>query len=405
MSRDKAMTDLSPILGPTLSPVARAVGEGSQRARINLLSMSDEPPRTNATTTPGPTLNSQAAPDGSLTAWAFAGGTTGQTQRNITIPADVRPYTYTMRVKALSAGARVVMPSFGIFSVSNQNNGTTNAYYDFDTNAFGAGALDWYATPDSDGYILLRRTFVNNGAGTIFIHRIDSDATYSNAKVAYAWHQLEVGNGATAYQRTSATTAATNPTTFPLARAHAAWGDSLTAGSGDDAGSSYGKRLNTARKFNHYNGGVGGETSTQIKTRMLADTQGRNSWVNLFWLGRNNATSPATVKADIAACVANLYAGNDRYLVLGVLTSTADTAQQIADIGTLNADLAEMYGSRYLDVLAYLQSKGDGSANDIADVAAGYTPRSLRVDALHLNPAGYQHVADCVAAKLATLGY
>jgi lysophospholipase L1-like esterase len=150
---------------------------------------------------------------------------------------------------------------------------------------------------------------------------------------------------------------------------------------------------------------VGGETSTQIKTRMLADTQGRNSWVNLFWLGRNNAASPATVKADIAACVANLYAGNDRYLVLGVLTSTADTAQQIADIGTLNADLAEMYGSRYLDVLAYLQSKGDGSANDIADVAAGYTPRSLRVDALHLNPAGYQHVADCVAAKLATLGY
>jgi hypothetical protein len=53
-------------------------------------------------------------------------------------------------------------------------------------------------------------------------------------------------------------------------------------------------------------------------------------------------------------------------------------------------------------LLQFLQSRNDGSANDLADVAAGFTPRSLRRngDLLHLNTAGDLAVADFVDSAL-----
>lgn len=395
-----------PITGPlTRSPSGGVTGVGGLRGRINFIALSDRPPHGSVHSSPEPSLNSEAAPDGSLTAWKYLAGSTVYEQGNITIPADVRPYVYTMRVKALASGARVLMPTFGISGVSGQTNGISNAYYDFDSNSFGTSAADWYATPDSNGYVLLRRLFVNNGAGTVFAHRIDTDATYTNAKVAFAWHQLEVGNTPTAYQRTTATGAASALSTFPLARAHVSWGDSLTNGDGDTLPGGYVTRLNAARQFIRHMGGASGETSTQIKTRVLADTQGRNSWINLFWMGNNNPSAPATVAADVAACVSNLYAGNDRYLVFSLLKNAAADAPTKANVDTINAGFASTYGGRYLDVAAYLMSKGDGGVNDNADIAAGLVPRSLRVDNIHLNGAGYQHVADCVKARLDSFGW
>lgn len=81
-------------------------------------------------------------------------------------------------------------------------------------------------------------------------------------------------------------------------------------------------------------------------------------------------------------------------------SADGDTAPQIASIQALNATLASTYGSRYIDVLGWLQAHGDNSANDNADIAAGYTPRSLRFDSLHLNDAGYALVAQKVFSAL-----
>jgi hypothetical protein len=60
--------------------------------------------------------------------------------------------------------------------------------------------------------------------------------------------------------------------------------------------------------------------------------------------------------------------------------------------------------------LPALQAANDGSANDLADVAAGYTPRSLRYDGGHitdvLNSNGFSGigvVASLMQAKLAEL--
>lgn len=121
----------------------------------------------------------------------------------------------------------------------------------------------------------------------------------------------------------------------------------------------------------------------------LADTF--NETTSWLWAGRNGAQSGYTVAGDIAAAAAMITTG--RYLVGAILTSADDSAGNITALQALNASLASTYGSRFVDLMAILQAANDGSANDLADIAAGYTPRSLRSDAVHLNDAGYAIVA------------
>lgn len=57
-------------------------------------------------------------------------------------------------------------------------------------------------------------------------------------------------------------------------------------------------------------------------------------------------------------------------------------------IEAMNAAIKAAFPDNSLDLLPILQARGDGSAGDNADIAAGFTPRSLRTDFLHLNAAG-----------------
>lgn len=169
------------------------------------------------------------------------------------------------------------------------------------------------------------------------------------------------------------------------------WGDSLTYGTGaSDTAHDYPSLAAATLGLAVANKGIGGQTSTEIKDRCIADTvlRGRAAWI---WAGRNNIGSPTMIKADIATMAAWGISG--RYLVGSILTASNDGGN-IAVIQTLNAELATLYGARYVDILGALQAANDGSANDLADVAAGYTPRSLRDGGVvHLNDAGYAIVA------------
>jgi hypothetical protein len=100
-----------------------------------------------------------------------------------------------------------------------------------------------------------------------------------------------------------------------------------------------------------------------------------------LWVG-TNFTSRASTLADAAAMIAFL--GHSRYLIVGPLTKTTDSPSVVAEKVQTNTDLAALYGSKFRNMLSILQASNDGSANDLADVAAGYTPRSLRVDEVHL---------------------
>lgn len=182
----------------------------------------------------------------------------------------------------------------------------------------------------------------------------------------------------------------------------AGWGDSLTAGTGQTTSGGWPGALQTLNGVYVYNGGVGGETSTQIRTRMVAATT-RHGYTTIIWAGRNNITQQATIEADIAAMVAAL--GHTRYQILSVLPSTADNGTALAQIAAINAALLATYGNRFVDMVGYLQSDAaftaaglTKSAQDIIDIAAGFIPSTWRSDAVHLDDEGYTAVARKIQA-------
>lgn len=192
------------------------------------------------------------------------------------------------------------------------------------------------------------------------------------------------------------------------------FGDSLTwgqVGPGVQAAQPWPARCQAALGRLFFNAGVPGETSTAIAAREAFDAVTMfGSGIAIIEAGRNNFTSPSTVKADIASMVARQT--NGRFIIVGVLPWSSDSPADVATRLQLNADLASLYGNKYLDWLPALQSANDGSANDLADVTAGLTPRSLRYDAGHItdvvNSAGYSGigvVAALVQQKIAALAW
>lgn len=179
----------------------------------------------------------------------------------------------------------------------------------------------------------------------------------------------------------------------------ACWGDSLTIGSGavlytSDYPSVIG-RDTPGRVV--YNGGVGGEKSGQILTRMLLDKVRGKRWTTVLWMGRNNVNDVGmqdTVMADIASAVANL--SHSRFLVLTVLnskTETTGTANYNAIIALNNAILAAYPNNSY-DMRSHLATDPDGTI-----------PSGMMSDVIHLNATGYAEVAAQVSAFLSGKGW
>lgn len=190
-------------------------------------------------------------------------------------------------------------------------------------------------------------------------------------------------------------------------------GDSLTAGTGSTGGLTYPQDVaaSWSRQRWYYNGGVGGETSSQILTRYLALDANYKAGTLLIWAGRNNFADGAQVQSDIAAMVAEHDAngGAGRFLVLSITTAAGEAFPSTGydQITELNADLSETYGDKFVDVLALLVAEGApaGGYPDPTAFAGRYPPSGLRFDAVHLNNAGYAIVAVPVYAKIAAFGW
>jgi hypothetical protein len=181
------------------------------------------------------------------------------------------------------------------------------------------------------------------------------------------------------------------------------WGDSMTEGLGGyDA--TYPHVFGTLSGMTVYNGGVGGNTSTQIKTRFLANPDKYN-YSTIFWGGINDqlqAIDTTVTKQNFDDMVTAL--GHNRFIILGVTKINADTP----GTGTatrkdkLNAYWAGKYPNNFLDVQAYLLTQGNGGSDNTA-VGNGLLPPSLMSDAIHLNKAGYAKVAQYALTKLSVL--
>jgi hypothetical protein len=132
--------------------------------------------------------------------------------------------------------------------------------------------------------------------------------------------------------------------------------------------------------------------------------------VTIFWMGTNNPTQPSQIKADIAASVAALGPGNDRFIVLAVLNKDRPEELRGGDVYNmivqLNRDLAATYPGNYLDIRAYLVAQFNPAlAQDVVDAQNDVIPSSLRFDEIHLNNDGSVLVARKVKEFLDAKGW
>lgn len=124
--------------------------------------------------------------------------------------------------------------------------------------------------------------------------------------------------------------------------------------------------------------------------------------MSLCWIGTNDllgGASAATIMGYIDAYVSYQKTAQKRCIVIMPLfdNTHASVAAYKATYATLLALVKAKYPFNSIDTLALLQRSRDGSANDLADVAAGLVPRSLTaVDRLHLINAGYGVVAAAI---------
>lgn len=156
-----------------------------------------------------------------------------------------------------------------------------------------------------------------------------------------------------------------------------------------------------------YSGGVytftrsfAGSVVNVSSAQFVPDVSFSAGATQLIWAGRNNFSNSVQVQSDIAAMAANT---SGRYLVLSIITSSTDSAGDIASINALNTALSSTYGARYSDVLSVLVAQGapTGGYPDPTAYAAGYPPSGLVNGPPHLNDAGYAFVAATVYAKIA----
>ena len=108
--------------------------------------------------------------------------------------------------------------------------------------------------------------------------------------------------------------------------------------------------------------------------------------------GRNNVGyGHDAIVAHVDAIVRMVPHG--RYIVTSLLSGFGDSPASIATINQVNATFASRYGLHYADQLTALLASPDPTPGgyrdgDLADIAAGIVPGTLRLDGVHPNSAG-----------------
>ena len=194
-----------------------------------------------------------------------------------------------------------------------------------------------------------------------------------------------------------------------------AWGDSLTDGLPFTRAESYPTHLGALLPDRTVtNEGIGGQTSTQILTRMRADTTHRHD-ITVLWMGRNNITDPARIESDVKAAVKSL--GSDRYVILTILNgdffgTEAKGTSGYEAIMSVNRSFVLYHPGHVLNIRSYLVSLYDPTnRQDVEDHASDIPPSSLRahwnggIDRLHLSPEANAKVAQRVAQFITENGW
>lgn len=187
--------------------------------------------------------------------------------------------------------------------------------------------------------------------------------------------------------------------TFTYAQAIRAFGDSFTLGIGANSQDCYPDKLSQILNYPVQNLGWGGQTSTEIANRIIADSAHKN-YPTIIWEGYNNYSDSATVIVDVARSVAAL--GHSKYLIVGVL-NTFQPYEYLGGWGYgvivgINNRLAQVYGTHYVPMRNILVDNYNPSIYlDSVSHSVDAPASTLRWDAKHLNAAGYLVVAQKIS--------
>jgi lysophospholipase L1-like esterase len=200
------------------------------------------------------------------------------------------------------------------------------------------------------------------------------------------------------------------------------YGDSLMAGTGASSpATAWFYLLSVALTRGLIDRGVGGTGSTAIAASVVNfGFEATANDIVIIEGGYNDFPWAAgTVESNIATAVASLPAGT-KYLVMGIPTSelaapyvgglyTGGTYRPAVD--TINSNNAATYGSRFVDINAYLIANGLSSqgitptTQDTIDLGHGIVPSSLRNDLVHWNDAGHKAVEGKMLSVIQGLGW
>ena len=164
-----------------------------------------------------------------------------------------------------------------------------------------------------------------------------------------------------------------------------AFGDSLTAGYGAEAGEDYPSQLAKRLGIAVINAGVSGDTTESALARIDADVVARNPRIVIVGLGGNDLLQSvpiATTAANLRAIVERIQRAGAMVVLLGFR------------FPSLNADYESMYAQLARDERCLL----------VSGVLAGIlTDPSLKSDEVHPNARGYALMATRIAPPLAKL--
>lgn len=147
------------------------------------------------------------------------------------------------------------------------------------------------------------------------------------------------------------------------------------------------------------NFGVFGETSTEIKARVLASSLSTKPGCYIFWAGQNNVAQMSTVISDVEEMVAFALSTGCDYRVMSPYYSLTTSASDRTNILQIRAQQQALYGPRWVNQMAKWLEHADPIA-DAAAIAAGAFPPTMQIPDGHPNSYAYRLVAEAVYETL-----
>lgn len=188
------------------------------------------------------------------------------------------------------------------------------------------------------------------------------------------------------------------------------WGDSLTAG--DRGTNSVPYHLEQSTGLTVVNQGFGGQTSTEIKDRVLASS-GDSADLNIFWVGTNDLQNgtPELIVPNLQTMAAWVTDVGGRFLVIPPYSW--DQSPYWKPDGAnytiredIVAQMKSLFGPRYVYLYEYLVDLYDsGDAQQVIDFGHYIIPYIYRDDVVHVAHASMYLESDFIQAYLEQLGW